>query len=174
MGGRLWRAGNAPAPARLLEAQLPILELQYVDETGSRAAVTMKYPLGTTLDIMEADGALLASLIAPLTGCALIRQRAIFKTVASPRDVPDVGSLITRRGVFYFASDDETSLAIVEVPGLLDEMLESSGTGEGVVIDQSNGYISTLIATIIETPITDPFGNLMSHIIAAYLQSRVQ
>jgi hypothetical protein len=53
-------------------------------------------------------------------------------------------------------------------------MILTTGNGAGVLIDLSNGYISTLIATIIETPICDPFGVLMGHILAAYRQSRTQ
>jgi len=134
----------------------------------------MRAPLGTTYTEMDVGASALASIIAPLTGAVLIRQRIIFKSVAVPHDVADVGGSIKRRGVFYFASDDEMFVTLVEVPGLLDEMLETTGNGAGVLIDLSNGYITTLVAAIIETPITDPFGNQMGHILTAYRQSRVQ
>jgi len=134
----------------------------------------MHAPLGTTYEDMDVSATALASIIAPLTGATLIRQRIIFKAVTVPRDVADIGSSIKRRGVFYFASDDETYVTLVEVPGILEDMLETEGNGAGVLIDLSNGYISSLIATIIETPITDPFGNIMGNILAAYRQSRVQ
>jgi hypothetical protein len=134
----------------------------------------MRAPLGTTYDEMDAGASALASILAPLTGAVLIRQRIIFKSVAVPQDVADVGSSIKRRGVFYFASDDDMSVTLVEVPGILEEMILTTGNGAGVLIDLSNGYISTLIATIIETPICDPFGVLMGHILAAYRQSRTQ
>lgn len=157
-----------------MNALLPVLELQYVDETGTKGAITVKYPLGTTVAVIDAQGSLLASLIAPMTGCALIRQRIIYKAVAEPRDEPDAGSLITRRGVFYFASDDDANVTLVEVPGIIDDVLLTEGNGAGVLIDLSNSDIVSLIATIIGTPITDPFGNVMGHILAAYRQSRVQ
>jgi hypothetical protein len=157
-----------------MQQQLPILELQYLDASGSKGTVLMRAPLGTTYAEMD-DGAMaLSSIIAPLTNAVLIRQRIIFKSVAVPQDVADVGSSIKRRGVFYFASDDDNSVTLVEVPGILDEMIETTGNGAGVLIDQSNGYISSLIATIIETPICDPFGVQMGHILAAYRQSRTQ
>jgi hypothetical protein len=83
----------------------------------------MRAPLGTTYDEMDAGASALASILAPLTGAVLIRQRIIFKSVAVPQDVADVGSSIKRRGVFYFASDDDMSVTLVEVPGILEEMI---------------------------------------------------
>jgi len=134
----------------------------------------MKAPLGTTYAVLDASATALASIIAPLTSATLIRQRIIFKSVAVPRDAAEIGSLIKRRGVFYFASDSDEFVTLVEVPGISEDMLVTEGNGAGVLIDLTNGYISSLIATIIETPITDPFGNIMGHILAAYRQSRVQ
>lgn len=154
--------------------QLPILELQYIDETGSKGVVLMQSPLGTTYDEMDASATAFASILAPLTGCVLVRQRIIFKAVAVPRVAADIGSFIKHRGVFYFASSDDNFVTLVEVPGLLDSTLMATGNGTGVLIDLDNPDVAALVTTIIATPITDPFGNEMAHILAAYRQSRVQ
>lgn len=163
---------NGPVTVRSLDALLPVLELQYLDETGTKGTTSVRYPLGTTVAVMDAQASALASLIAPITGCVLIRQRIIYKAVETPRSVPDTGSTIVRSGVFVFASEDEASLAIVQVPGILDEMMETTGVGAGFIINLSNPLVISLVDTIIESGVTNPFGVVMTHVLAAYRQSR--
>jgi len=134
----------------------------------------MKAPLGTTYAEMDVSAIALASIIAPLTGCTLIRQRIIFKAVSETATVADVGSSIKRRGVFYFGSEDGEAVTLVEVPGILESALQSTGNGAGVLIDLDNVDIAAIVDTILAMPITDPFGNEMAELLAAYRQSRVQ
>jgi hypothetical protein len=156
-----------------MAVQQPILELQYLDASGSKGTVLMKAPVGTSYEDMDVSATALASIIAPLTGAVLMRQRIIYKSVVDPRVAADDSSPIEHAGVFYFASDDDEHQTLVKVPSFLEELYVTTEPGNGVLIDQSNGYVSSFIAAALETPICDPFGNLMGHIVSAFRQSRV-
>lgn len=155
-----------------MEAALPVLELQYVDETGSRGAITVKYPIGTTVAVMDAEAIALASIVAPITGCALIRQRVIYKFVATPRLSPDTGSDVKRQGVFIFDGSDEDKKALVAIPGILDSLLVVDGPGSGILIDTSLTDVETFVDECIAGIWCNPFGDDILSLIAAYRQSR--
>lgn len=157
---------------RLVDVALPVLELQFLDSTGSKGTTTVKYPLGTTVAVIDASASAFASLIAPLTGCTLIRQRIIFKAAVSPRDVPDTGSLVHNVGMFIFNSASDAPLELIAVPGILSSVLVTDGPTAGYGIDLANGYVDTLVAAIIENGLSNPFGDDIVSIAAAYRQSR--
>lgn len=151
---------------------MPVLELLYADETGTKGATTVKYPTGTTYAIMDADATALASLIAPLTGCVLIRQRIIFKAVAIPRLEPILGSSVKQSGVFIWNDGTDDNLNLFEVPGILDSILETTGNGAGVLIDLTNSGVVALINEYIASDLTNIFGVVCDTLAAAYRQSR--
>lgn len=133
----------------------------------------MRAPLGTTYAEMDASAAALASIIAPVTGCSLIRQRILFKSVAVPRPSADDSSPIVKAGAFFFTSDDEMSQALVTVPGISEDVIVTAGPGAGVLIDLDNSDVVELVTQALDLPLTDPFGVEMDHIVTAYRQSRV-
>lgn len=149
-----------------------MLELQYVDETGTKGAVAVKYPLGTTVAFMDAQASALASLIAPITGCSLIRQRIIYKAVVEPREVPDTGSIVHNVGAFLFFTGVDTPMEIVTVPGILDSVLKTSGPTAGYEIDESNSDIEAFLDLVEMGFYTNPFGDDVIQLQAAYRQSR--
>lgn len=149
-----------------------MLELQYVDETGTKGTTTVKYPLGTTVAVIDASATALASLIAPLTGCALIRQRIIFKAVQEPRDVPDTGSLIHNAGVFFFSNGELQPMTIVSVPGILESVLKTTGVTAGYEIDDTNGDVSAFLVLVEDGIYTNPFGDDVIQLEAAFRESR--
>jgi len=155
-----------------LDAQLPVLELQYVDETGTKGATTVKYPLGTTVAVIDASATALASLIAPITGCVLIRQRILFKAVTNPRDVPDTGSTVKSQGVFIFATSDETPLELIGIPGIEAEVISDVEPGAGVAIDVTNSDIVAFLDACLAGVYSNPFGDAITSLVAAYRQSR--
>lgn len=151
---------------------MPVLELLYVDETGTKGTTTVKYPIGTTYAVIDADATALASLIAPLTGCVLTRQRIIFKAVAIPRLEPDIGSSIKQSGVFIWSDGTGDNHNLFEVPGILDSILETTGNGEGVLIDLTNSDVLAVIDEYIANGLTNVFGVVCDTLEAAYRQSR--
>lgn len=155
-----------------MEATLPVLELQYLDETGSKGATTVKYPVGTTYAVMDAQASALASLIAPITGCVLIRQRIIYKAVATPRDVPDTGSLIHNAGMFIFSTVGGEPYEMIAVPGILEEVLRDDEPFAGVGVDVGNSDVVAFVASVLAASCTNPFGDVIDALVTAYRQSR--
>ena len=153
-------------------AQLPLLELQYVDSSGSKGTVTMKAPLDATVDTIFADGLSLAALIAPVTSAELLRVRVIFKAVATPRVAADGDSAILHAGAFFAQDEAEERKTIFSVPAILDSLLISDGCGAGLIIDLLNEDVVEMINQALALPMTDPFGNEMASVFAAYRQSR--
>lgn len=155
-----------------MEQALPVLELQYVDEVGTKGATTVKYPLGTTVAFMEAQATALASLIAPITGCVLVRQRIIYRAVTNPRAVPDVGSTVKAQGVFIFSTGDDTPMELIGVPGIEQEVISNVEPGSGVAIDVTNSDVIAFVDSVLAGGFSNPLGNAVVALVAAYRQSR--
>lgn len=149
-----------------------MLELQYVDETGTKGTTSVKYPLGTTVAVIDASATALASLIAPITGCSLIRQRIIFKAVQIPLDVPDTGSLVHSAGVFFFSNGEDNPMTIVSIPGILESLFVTSGPTAGYEIDDANSDVDSFLTLVEDGIYTNPFADDVIQLEAAYRQSR--
>jgi len=132
----------------------------------------VKYAVDTPYAFMDAEASAFASLIAPLTGCALIRQRVIYKAVADPRDAPDTGSAIKSQGVFIMTTSDATPLELFAVPGILEEVLSDVEPVAGYAIDPDNAAIIAFIAVLVSGGFTNPFGDAITALDAGYRQSR--
>lgn len=133
----------------------------------------MQFPLGTTYAVLDAQATALASFIAPLTSCTLIRQRIIIKDVTEPRAIPDVGSSITRCGIFTFEDDTGENVCLVQVAGILDDVLVETGVGAGILIDTDDSRVVDFVIAYIASIWVNPFNVECSNITAAYRQSRV-
>jgi hypothetical protein len=149
-----------------------VLELQYVDASSTKGALTVKYPLGTTVAFMDAQATALASLIAPITGAVLIRQRIIYKAKVRPLDTPDEGTSIVRCGLFVFSCDIDNPNAIITVPALLDSLLVTSGPTAGYEIDETNSDVETLVTLIEDDIWCNPFADDIVQLEAGYIVSR--
>jgi hypothetical protein len=126
-----------------------------------------------TIAEIDADATALASILASLTGAVLVRQRIKYKTAFEADTVASGSAPITRTGIFFFDTGGDLPDALISVPAIKDEMIMSTGTGAGVLIDTSNGYVSSFIAAVIENGISNPFADDIVSFISAYLQSRV-
>lgn len=133
----------------------------------------MIFPLGTTYAVLDAQASALASFIAPLTSCTLIRQRIIIKDVTEPRATPDVGSSIKRCGVFIFSDTFDENVVLVQVPGILDDVLATDGPGAGVLIDTDDSRVIDFVVAYIASIMVNPFNVKCSVLNTAYRQSRV-
>jgi len=150
-----------------------VLELQYVDETGTKGAVTVKYAAGTPYASIDAEASALASIIAPITGCSLIRQRIIYKAVQVPKTVPSIGSDVVRQGMFFFEDGTGESQVLFGIPGFLESKVVTTEPGAGVLIDTSDSDVIALITQFEASGMVNPFNVECYELIAAYLQSRV-
>ncbi len=153
--------------------QLPYVELQYLDGSGSKGATRMFLPLDTTVADGEASAIALASLLAPITGCTLIRSLIRYRAVAEARVEAFIGSSITNSGVFIFEDETGESQTLVAVPGLLSSKLVLDGPGSGVLIDIDDSDVIAFLDAFAASGMTNPFAELCINIIAAYRQSRL-
>jgi hypothetical protein len=125
--------------------------------------------------VAEADAFLSGGVSAflALTGCTLVATRLVYKVeVDLPGPAAD-GSTIKRAGVFIFACTDDVHQALIEVPGILDEVLSTEEPGAGVLIDTTLSSVSDYLSALFDVPVTDPFANDIASLVAAYRQSRV-
>lgn len=155
-----------------MERKLPVLELQYVDSSGTKGATTVRFPLDTTVAFMEAQAIALASLIAPITGCVLIRQRIIYKAVEIPKPDADDGSYIFRSGVLFFDCGTDNPLELITVPALSDAVLLTDGPTADYGIDLTNSDVVAVFDAMLALDCTNVFGDAITELIAGYIQSR--
>jgi hypothetical protein len=156
-----------------LDALTPIIELQYQDETSSKAALQVKVPIGTTYSAADAAATALASVVASITGCVLVRQRIIYKAVQSPKLMAATGSSIKRQGVFIFEHNEDGNQELIGIPGILDSVLATEEPGAGVLIDLTNTDVIAFISAYIGLNWCNPFGISQETLVTAYRQSRV-
>lgn len=150
-----------------------VVELVLQDETGSTSAFTVSAPSSLTVAEIDANLPGLASSLASLTGCVLVKQR--IKYVSAPFDpvLLTVGSPITKTGLFFFSTGPDTPDASVSIPGVKDAILVSSGPCSGVCINLTNPDVTTFTDAVISSGLSSPFGDVFLSVFAAYVQSRV-
>lgn len=151
----------------------PKVELVYLDARGSTGAVTVHFPIGTTvIEALDATNALGAS-IASLTGCTLVKARIKFTLFEDSVGIPDEGASITERGVFYFDTTGGNPIALIEIPGIKDSAFLSTGFGAGFIIDLANSDVITFVSAVIAMNACNVFVDTVTGVNVAYLQSRV-
>jgi len=133
----------------------------------------VRLPAGTTYEVANATAVAFAAFVAPLTGCVLVRQRIIYKTVTTPRTVPDVGSISKQCGIFFLEDETEQSQLLIQVPGFKSDLLETDGDGAGILIDTTNEDVVSFLELVASLPIVNPFNVDCDNLVIAYRQSRV-
>lgn len=157
----------------MFEAQLPIIELQYQDNTGRKAAFQMHCRPDTTYSSADASATALASVVASITGATLVRQRIIFKAVATPKETAAEGSSVKRQGVFFFEGVDELFQGLIGVPAFDEDKYRQDEPGAGVLVNLEDSYVIAFIEAYLSLEWTNRFGVVMHRLITAYRQSRV-
>lgn len=149
-------------------AQLTFSLLDASDSIGN-----MSFWLADGVDLAEIESAAatLRSLIAACTDAVFIRQSVVFSAVESPRPDAGAGADASRVGGLIF-SCDTGELDIIEIHGLKDEMLMTTGPGAGLLIDRTNTAIIDLVAELISDIWCNPFGFDLLALESAYLQIR--
>ncbi len=150
-----------------------VVELIWQDASGSTAASTCFAPSSSTVADIDAGVTALASVVAPLTGCVLVKQR--IKYVSAPFDpvLLTSGSPITRTGVFFFSTGSSSPDGGVVVHGVKEAILLTDGPAAGVGIDLANSDVLAFAAAIIDNGLSNPFADVFVSLFAAYVQSRV-
>lgn len=150
-----------------------VVELVWQDESGSTSATTLFAPSSSTVEDIDAGITVLASFLAPLTGCVLVKQR--IKYVSAPFDpvLLTGGSPITKTGLFFFSTGPSTPDASIGIPGIKDSLLITDGPLAGVGIDLTNSDVLSFAASVVDNGFSNPFGDVFVSLFAAYVQSRV-
>ena len=156
-----------------MQALLPRIGLILRDASGSTSEVVMRVQAGSTFEDAAAAATALAAVVLPLSGCIEVRRRIVYSFKPEEPTPAASGSSIKRCGVFIFDTTDADHQALVQVPAILDSVLVTTEPGAGVLIDTDNADIAALIAELLSIPVTDPFANDITELVAAYRQSRV-
>jgi hypothetical protein len=144
-----------------------------MDETGSTSAVVVNVPSTSSIATMDATATALASLIAPMTDCVLVKIRHSFRNQFVV-DIRDAGSNpITVAGMFFFEDFDGLHIGIVNIPALKSSLIISTGVGAGVLIDTSDDAVNEFITYAVSNDLCTPMGDFFFRIKTAYRQSRV-
>ena len=144
----------------------------YTDASGSNGALVVKVPSTRTVAAADVNASALASVVASLTSCNLLRQRITYTVVQSPPLTAAAGSSLKRQGAFFFSVDPPSPDGIVLIPGINDAILQTVGPCAGYCIDRSNADVITFAASLIDNGVCNPFGDAYTALIGGYLQSR--
>jgi len=150
-----------------------VVELVWQDASGSTSATTIHAPSSATVIEIDASASALASILMPLTGCVLIKQRIRYIWVPDEPVVASGGTSVLHTGSFFFATEDDNPIALIVVRAIKDEVLVDSGPTAGYAIDTDNTDVIAFENAVIDGMVTNVFGNDAIELITAYLQSRV-
>lgn len=126
---------------------------------------------GVDLSDIESAAATIRSLIAGCSDAVFVRQSVVFSAVESPRPDAIGGAESSRVGSLIFSCDTD-ELYIAEIHGLKDEFLVTTGPGAGILIDQTNTTIASLVDELISGIWSNPFAFDLAELESAYLQIR--
>jgi hypothetical protein len=143
------------------------------DETGSTSAITLFCSSSLTVSEIDADAAALASILLPLSGAVLIKQRIKYVSVPDEPLSWSDSTPITKTGIFFFSTGTSTPDALVSVPAIKDSIVKSDGPSAGVGIDLLNSDVMAFAAAVVEGGFSNPFADVFELLFAAYIQSRI-
>jgi hypothetical protein len=130
-------------------------------------------PSSATVDDIDASATALASILLPLTGCVLIKQRIKYINQTVPRTEPADSTPITRSGVFYFSVDPPSPDGLINVPSIKESVISDVEPFAGVGIDRDNSDVIAFVDAVLAADVTNAFGDAFTALVAAYRQSRV-
>lgn len=149
------------------------VELVWQDETGSTSAVTLPVDTNSTIAQIDASASALASILVPMTGAVLIKQRIKFKAVPETPSVASGSTPIKYTGSFFYDTEDDAAIALVSVPALKEQFVLTDGPCAGICIDVSDSSVIDLFDALSASNAVNIFGDLIIELRSAYVQSRV-
>lgn len=153
-------------------AKQPLIGFTALDGTDSSAVARFWIHRGTEVSAAMSAAAAMRGRLVPLSSCAFIRQSVVYPFIEMAPAAPLAGAQATRVGVFVFATSEPDRYAIVEIPGILDAMLLTSGPGAGVQIDPAAPAVVNLVAELTSGRWCNPFGQVLIDLVAAFVQVR--
>jgi len=150
-----------------------IVELVWQDESGSTSATTLHCASSLTVIEIDVAATAVASILASMTGCVLIMQRIRYKTAYEPITLPAISTPITKVGAMFFSTEGDASDALIAIPAIKDAILVEDGPTAMYAIDLTNSDVIAFEDAVTSLPCSNPFGDTVIALVAAYLQSRV-
>lgn len=150
-----------------------VVELVWQDESGSTAVTTTYAPSSSTVSEIDAFATAFASILLPLTDAVLIKQRIKYVWVPDSPAVASGSNPITHTGLFFFSTGSSTPDGAVAIPGIIDDIILTSGPCSDVCIDLEDSDVIAFSDAVIAAGFSNPFGDVFTALFAAYVQSRV-
>lgn len=148
----------------------PTASLTYVmlDESGSRATMSLDVPEDTDADAALTAAGVLRPLIEALTDCAVLSYSLAYSSFDDAPPAPAAGSRVERKGVFQFRTSTGKT-ATYQIPGIADALVDASGRIDD---DQAAVAAFTGALTALDALFTDSNGADLRSLKAAYERFR--
>jgi len=150
-----------------------VVELVWQDETGDTALTILRAPSSWTVAEIGAFAEAEALFFVPLSDCTLVGYRIRYKSAFNDPVLLADGSPITKTGVFFFETADDAPDSLIVIPAIKDSILVASGPTAGYAIDLTNSDVIAFTDAVIAGGVSNPFADVFTAVLAAYVQSRV-
>lgn len=153
-------------------ARQPMIGFTALDSTESSAVLRFNIRHGVEAVPGMSAAAQLRGRLEALTSCTFVRQSVVYQFTAPTIARPPAAASVSRVGVFIFATALADTYAIVEVPGLDDSHLVTSGPAAGVKISPDDPAVQAFAAELTSGRWCNPFGAVLVDLVEAFLQIR--
>lgn len=152
--------------------QLPQLRVAWRDGSGNTAE--SRFTIGSNLPVatIESVAPSLVAALSAVSDAAVTGYEIVYNVVPAGMVVPGPGADNLRAGVFIFQDDGSEDIGLVEVHSIVEDVLETSGPGAGVLIIQSDSRVIAFVDALSAAGATNPFAAPLGALVAAYRQSR--
>lgn len=149
-------------------------QVGFTARDASDSSTILRFNINLGIEAIPAQAAAtgLRGLLDPVTGCAFVRQSIVYPFVDTVAPVPLAGALASRVGVLIFGTTTPGEYLVVEVPGLRDSFLQSTGPGAGLLINRDDPAVQAFVGALISGDWCSPFGFQLIGLEAAFLQIR--
>lgn len=152
--------------------QQPAVTFTALDGTGSYGLLRLHVRRNIEAVTAQAAAASMRGTLGNIMGTVITRQSVIYSFVNEAPGDPSIYSILQRVGVFVFSTATAGQYAIIEIPGLTDSWLMTTGPGYGILIDQSKPEIGAFIAEMVSGRWCNKFGYVLTECDSAFLQVR--
>lgn len=153
-------------------AQLPQLRLVWLDGSGSTAEVRLTIASSLPVATIEAAATSLVAAVSAITNAVFVSQEIVYNFVPESGVSADDGESIYSAGVFIFEDGSIPTIGLVEVHSIKTDLLVTTGTGAGVLIDQSDSRVIAFTDALFDAGASNPFAEALGPLVSAYKQSR--
>ena len=149
------------------------IELVWQDESGSSAVTIYRVPSSYTVEQAFNAATAVLDACSALTNAVLTGIRIKYKFSEPERLIASGSAPITDTGVFFYSTGPSTPDAGIVVHSLNPSIVLDSGPTAGYGIDMTNSDVIAFTDAIVSLPGTNPFGDELVALFAAYKQSRL-